>query len=337
MSTPSTQENIAIDIQGIRRTFGRKIALNDVTIPIPKKGVFGLLGPNGAGKTTLMSVCSGFLRPDSGTVKILGIDIRQISKLRGRLSILPQDAQFMANVPILEQLVFFAQLNGSNRVDAEKEAMNALGTVGLADQAKEDPRILSHGMSKRVGIAQAFLGTPEVILLDEPTAGLDPAAAQGIRDIIDYLKGRATVIVSSHDLAEIQKMCDSVVILNHGNVVTQSSVADLTFAGKIIRMRFHRPLNGEEIQKVQVLPVVDSVELEAEGLYRLSINTEDTGQNQNDIITAIVKILAEYNVVPRHIEEGVALQTRFIEVTQGSGSQHSAIPPGYQGQAPQPQ
>ncbi|MHC4352715.1 MAG: ABC transporter ATP-binding protein, partial [Planctomycetota bacterium] len=199
-----------VSIEGISKRFGRIQALNDVSFEVPSNSIFGLLGPNGAGKTTLFSIVADFLKADAGTIEVLGIDTRTISRLQGRLSILPQDAQFQRNVPILDQLVFFRLLAGRTKKQAHVEVVHSLELVGLESFAKRRVGSLSHGMVKRLGIAQAFLGHPEVILLDEPTAGLDPASARQIRDLIKQLQERATIVVSSHNLAEIQELCGHV-------------------------------------------------------------------------------------------------------------------------------
>src|SRR5262245_11631464 len=170
----------AVRIEDLTKAFGRTVALDGVTFDIPSNSIFGLVGPNGAGKTTLFSLAAGFLKPDRGWVEVLGIDVESISQLRGRLSILPQDALFQANVPILEQLIFFGRLTGLSYEGAREEALQSLQIVGLGEVTRKNPRVLSHGMAKRLGIAQAFLGAPEVIILDEPTSGLDPANARSI-------------------------------------------------------------------------------------------------------------------------------------------------------------
>ncbi|HET7131253.1 MAG TPA: ABC transporter ATP-binding protein, partial [Gammaproteobacteria bacterium] len=154
----------AIRVAGISKRFGAQRVLDDVTFDVPAQSTFGLLGPNGAGKTTLFSIVASFLKADSGSIEVLGKNpARRISELEGRLTILPQDAEFQRNMPIVEQLIFFARLGGRGRAAAEREAHGCLELVGLGDYAKRSARTLSHGMQKRLGIAQAFLGNPEVI------------------------------------------------------------------------------------------------------------------------------------------------------------------------------
>lgn len=305
----------AIDIKHIVKQFTRTRACDDISFQIPKGGIYGLLGPNGAGKTTLFSIIAGFLRPTSGAVEVLGVDTRQISELRGRMTILPQDAQFEKNLPVVEQIVFYGQLNGRNRAEAEKDAADALALVGLQEAAKSTANTLSHGMHKRVGIAQAFLGDPEVILLDEPTAGLDPSSAQTIRDLIQKLhREGVTLVVSSHNLAEIQAMCSHVAILDHGKLVTWSSVKDLTQSDTVQRMTFARPLTATEIANVKAVAGVLDVVADGETSYRVHIDVK--GQPLEALQGQIVAKLVETGAIPRKIEDGVALERKYLEITK---------------------
>jgi len=249
----------AVRIQDIEKSFGDTKALDQVSIDVPSNSIFGLLGPNGAGKTTLFSIIANFLKADAGKVDVLGIDVRRISELQGRMTILPQDAQFQANIPILEQLAFLRALDGSDRATARDEVKASLELVGLADQAKRGVRALSHGMLKRVGIAQAFLGNPEVILLDEPTSGLDPANARQIRDLVQRLQERATIVISSHNLSEIQEICTHVAIMDKGKVVTVGPMSELTGSGRELNIDFARPLADDELQALERLESVESI------------------------------------------------------------------------------
>lgn len=305
----------AISLKGLSKQFGNTHALTDVSMDVPRQCVFGLVGPNGAGKTTLFSLVSGFLRPSAGNISVLGIGLDRISDLRGRLSILPQDAQFQANVPIIEQLVYFSQLNGCTRAEAEKEAADALAKVGLGDSARKGARMLSHGMAKRMGIAQAFLGQPEVILLDEPTAGLDPASAKGIRDLIDELRTSATIVISSHDLSEIQEMCSHVAILDHGKLVAFNLVSELTSANSQFRVSFNRLLNDEELTLVRSLPKVTGIQLKQKEIYLVSYQPGDT-PGPDPVILELLGMLLTKGVFPRMIQEGEGLESRFLEITK---------------------
>jgi ABC-2 type transport system ATP-binding protein len=311
-----------VSINGLSKRFGRIQALNDVSFDVPSHSIFGLLGPNGAGKTTLFSLTANFLKANAGMVEVLGIDTRYISRLRGRLSILPQDAQFQRNVPILDQLVFFRLLAGRTKQQAQAEVLHTLDLVGLQSVAKRRAGSLSHGMVKRLGVAQAFLGQPEVILLDEPTAGLDPANARQVRDLIKRLQQSATIMVSSHNLAEIQELCDHVAILDHGRLVLAGAVDDITRARRECNLVLSRPLQDGDLQQLRAIRGVRSVEStgdparpapSAEYSVSLDLSTQDV--DQDGVIAALLRAILDMGITPRRLAEGRSLETQFLEVT----------------------
>jgi ABC-type multidrug transport system ATPase subunit len=314
-----------IVIEGITKSFGRTRALDGVSFEVPPRSAFGLLGPNGAGKTTLFSVIASFLRPDAGRISVLDIDVRRIADLRGRLTILPQDAQFQRNVPIIEQLVFFRLLDGRDRAQAEEEVKRTLAMVGLANQEKRGIHSLSHGMLKRLGIAQAFLGEPEVILLDEPTSGLDPQNARQIRDLILELKARSTVMVSSHNLAEIQELCDHVAILDLGKLVAAGSVADLTRSGKELDLELARDLTEAELATLAAAPGIEKVRTKGAGRYTLSFALAE-GLGMEAITREVLRRLLEMGTTPRRLSEGSSLEAQFLKLTakEGDGGQRTS-------------
>jgi ABC-2 type transport system ATP-binding protein len=293
---------------------------------VPSHSIFGLLGPNGAGKTTLFSVTANFLKANGGTVEVLGIDTRYISRLRGRLSILPQDAQFQRNVPILDQLVFFRLLAGRTKSQARAEVLHTLDMVGLQSVAKRRVSSLSHGMIKRLGVAQAFLGHPEVILLDEPTAGLDPANARQVRDLIKQLQEKATILVSSHNLAEIQELCDHVAILDHGRLVLTGSVDDITRSRRECNLGLSSPLQNGQLERLLAIPGLRSIERisaptgpvnhalrSIEYLVKLDLSAE--GIDQDTVIATLLKTILDLGITPRKLTEGRSLESQFLEVT----------------------
>jgi ABC-2 type transport system ATP-binding protein len=306
----------AVSIKGVSKMFGAQKALDNVTFDIPPGQVFGLLGPNGAGKTTLFSIIANFLKPSGGKIEVLGIDVENIGDLQGRLSILPQDALFQSNVPVREQLEFFGLLGGMNKQQAADETTRVLTMVGLLDQQKKNARALSHGMTKRLGIAQAFMGKPEVIILDEPTAGLDPVNAAAMRRMINDIKttAKATLIVSSHNPAEIQELCAAVAILDVGKLVECRSVAELTESKGVVRMTFGRKLTEPEWALLRAQPGIVAVHVDTQGEYNLEVQPAN-GQTQEQLIGVLVAELAKQGLVPRSVKEGASLEEKFLEVT----------------------
>jgi ABC-2 type transport system ATP-binding protein len=319
----------AIRIEGVSKRFGKTQALEGVGFVVPSGSVFGLLGPNGAGKTTLFSILANFLRADAGSATALGIDTRRVSDLRGRMSILPQDALFQRNIRVIDQLAFFRQLGGATKARAQREAMEALEKVGLEKFRRRRAQTLSHGMSKRMGIAQAFLGSPEVVLLDEPTAGLDPQNARKIRDLIrQFRKQAATVVVSSHNLAEIQELCDHVAILDRGKLVASGSVAEITREGKKLAMSLSRALSDEETGALSQVNGVAAFEHQGlENGYLAALNLAE-GRNADAVSADLLGRLLAMGVVPREWREGATLEEFFLKLTdKENGGAGKGAPP----------
>ncbi|MCS6192633.1 ABC transporter ATP-binding protein [Shewanella baltica] len=206
-----------IQCQGLSKLYGSKKALNDVNFSLEAGAPIALVGPNGAGKTTLFSLLCGYLSPSAGTITLLG-EAPNSPKLLGKIAALPQDAVLDPNLTIVSQLSFFARLQGMGVEQARQEAIRVLTLVDLADVAEQKPPSLSHGMSKRVSIAQALIGSPELVLLDEPTAGLDPANAKKVRELVKALSPTTTFMISSHNLDELEKLCDQVLYLDKGQL-----------------------------------------------------------------------------------------------------------------------
>ncbi|KZN49725.1 ABC transporter ATP-binding protein [Pseudoalteromonas luteoviolacea] len=211
-----------IEVSSLSKTFGTKQALNNVAFTINKGSTVALVGPNGAGKTTLFSIICGYLKPSNGSINVLGHSPGD-AHLFGKISALPQDAQLDPKFSVAKQLSFFAQLQGMSRKAAETDTQRVLELVDLVHVANSKTGELSHGMRKRVCIAQALLGSPKIVLLDEATAGLDPKNAKAIRTLIASLQGDMTFILSSHDLSELERLCDTVLYLEQGQLSSHQS------------------------------------------------------------------------------------------------------------------
>jgi len=222
-----------IEARGLTKYYGSKLALDQVSFEIRKGAPVALVGPNGAGKTTLFSLLCGYLLPSKGALSIMGKGAGH-SELFGKLSALPQDAQLDPRFSIAHQLGFYGQLQGLSAKQSKKEAIRVLELVGLSDVASQRSGDLSHGMRKRATIAQALIGKPEIVMLDEATAGLDPIHAREVRQLVADLSNEATFILSSHDLTELERLCTQVLHLDKGKLTehaTQSNdpTAELTY------------------------------------------------------------------------------------------------------------
>lgn len=221
----STNTSPLIQVSQLSKSFGSKQALNKVNFDINKGEPVALVGPNGAGKTTLFSLLCGYIQPSSGKVSILGHPPGSAATF-GKLAALPQDAQLDPRFSIAHQLKFYGNLQGFTNKKSRFEAERTLDLVGLKEVLNEKPDALSHGMRKRVTIAQALIGTPEIVMLDEATAGLDPLHAREIRQLVANLSGETTFILSSHDLSELERLCQQVLFLENGVLREHQNVSN---------------------------------------------------------------------------------------------------------------
>jgi ABC-2 type transport system ATP-binding protein len=218
----------ALITNSIVKRYGSKIALNGMTASIPSASITGLIGANGAGKTTWMMAVAGFLRIQSGSVNLLGGGPFNPALHRGRVSILPQDSELPCESYPLETLVHYGRLQGLSKVDADQSARSVLTAVHLADRMNNPIRTLSHGMRKRVMIAQCFIGKPELILLDEPLSGLDPREVANMRNFISAKSPGQTIVISSHNLYDLELLCDYIVFVKKGKTTRTATIAELT-------------------------------------------------------------------------------------------------------------
>jgi ABC-2 type transport system ATP-binding protein len=210
-----------IDLAGVRRRFGGTVALDGVSLQAAR-GVTGLLGPNGAGKTTLLRVLATVLAPDAGDVRLLGLDPRRDDErvaLRRRLGYLPQEPGFHRRFTAFEFVDYVAILKElTDRRARHDEVRRVLAAVDLQDVANRRIRALSGGMRRRVGLAQALLGDPDLLVLDEPTAGLDPEQRLRFRELVSAVAEHRTVVVSTHQTEDVAALCSRVVVLHGGQV-----------------------------------------------------------------------------------------------------------------------
>jgi ABC-2 type transport system ATP-binding protein len=219
-----------LTVSGLSHAYGPSIkALTDVTFTL-RPGVTGLVGVNGAGKSTLMHVLAGLLAPGQGSVVFTGdsgCDEHRWRDLRGRIALMPQSFDVPRNVRTLDAVAYLTSLRGFPSSDSSKRAASALQAVGLADRSRKPIRALSGGMLRRVAFAQAIASDPDVLLLDEPTTGLDPEQRVLVRDLVRGRKDRGITLVSSHVMEDLQAVADEVVVLDQGELIFAGSMADL--------------------------------------------------------------------------------------------------------------
>ncbi len=218
-----------IDVKGLTRYYGEKRAISDVTFHVNKGEVVGLLGPNAAGKTTTMRILTCYMPPTSGTATVGGYDIfEQSLEVRKIIGYLPENPPLYTDMEVSDYLTFVSKLKGVEKDRIKKEVNSVIEKTNLGDVQNRIIGKLSKGFKQRVGLAQALLNNPKIVILDEPTVGLDPKQIIEIRQLIKGLSGEHTVILSSHILPEIEQTCERVVIINEGQVVAEDTVQNLT-------------------------------------------------------------------------------------------------------------
>jgi len=263
--------SMLIQAQGLNKIYGHHRALTDVNFCIEKGAPVALVGPNGAGKTTLFSILCGYIKPSSGDVSIMGSPPGD-SSLFGKLAALPQDAQLDPRFSVAHQLKFYGQLQGFTAKKSKREAERTLELVGLLDVLNVKPSELSHGMRKRVTIAQTLIGSPEIVLLDEASAGLDPLHAREIREVVTSLSNDITFILSSHDLNELERLCNQVLYLEQGTLKEHQTLATSTNdKNKYFTLRMKQNERGI-VEALKQLESVSNVIVTQDREYLISVD-----------------------------------------------------------------
>ncbi len=303
----------AVETENLVKHFGPVEALRGVSLRIPEGSTFGLVGPNGAGKTTLFSIVAGFLRPTSGSVTVLGAGAVGESLL-SKLSVLPQDARFRKGVPMGSQLALCARLQGYTPAEAGSEVRRVLGLCGMEDYAERVPDKLSHGMAKRMAIAQAFMGDPQIILLDEPLAGLDPAQARRIRLLIQQEAGRRTFLISSHVMADIEMLCTHVAIIKQGEIAAQPSMQELTRREAVAVFTLEKPPDPAIAEIFEAIDYVSKVEVRpVERKLQLTVRIDQ--KSLDEAVAELIKVLVEKQIAFVGIQKGTSLEDAVLKMT----------------------
>jgi ABC-2 type transport system ATP-binding protein len=317
---------VAIKLVHVTKRFGAKVAVEDVSLTIKMGSVYGLIGPNGAGKTTTFSMLAGFLAPTSGEVEVLGHKPTDVDELRSRLGVLPQDALLPPQDKVGEFLTHAARLQNIDKGKVEEEVHSVLAEVDGRDWHNLRCGSLSHGMAKRVALAQALLGDPDVVLLDEPTAGLDPRVAYEVRQIIKTRRKRCTMIVSSHNLQELEEVCDAAAILDRGHVVATGTISELTAASEEVHFKLGRPPPGVPaaayregaalpLAPLRELPIVKRVEYDDERREIVCYFDRSAQVDAEVVIEAVLWVLLHHRVRIAGITKGRGLEQRVMELT----------------------
>ena len=235
-----------IEVSHLTKQYGNHLAVDDVSFTVADGQICGLLGPNGAGKSTIMNILTGYLSATSGQVTVAGHPLpEEADAAKACVGYLPEQPPLYPEMTVQEYLTFAAELKGVKKAERKEQVCRAARRTGLETVLPRLIRSLSKGYKQRVGIAQALLGSPRLIILDEPTVGLDPAQVIEIRKLIRELGRAHTVILSSHILSEVQAVCQQILILSKGHLAAAGSLEELTVDGKSLEEVFLELTDGE--------------------------------------------------------------------------------------------
>ena len=235
-----------IEVAHLTKQYGNHLAVDDVSFTVADGQICGLLGPNGAGKSTIMNILTGYLSATSGQVTVAGHPLpEEADAAKACVGYLPEQPPLYPEMTVQEYLTFAAELKGVKKAERKEQVCRAARRTGLETVLPRLIRSLSKGYKQRVGIAQALLGSPRLIILDEPTVGLDPAQVIEIRKLIRELGRAHTVILSSHILSEVQAVCQQILILSKGHLAAAGSLEELTADGKSLEEVFLELTDGE--------------------------------------------------------------------------------------------
>lgn len=292
-----------IECQELAKAYGEQRALKALSLTINEGEVFGILGPNGAGKTTLFRLLLGLARPSAGTARVMGESIPLSPKVLSRVGAMIEEPAFYGWMNAADQIQIHAMTAGAR---VERQRIEAtLQTVGLGDVGRKPVKKYSQGMRQRLGLARAILLEPQLLILDEPANGLDPAGIVWLREFLGYMASRGTtIVVSSHQLGEIEKVCNRVAIINEGRLMEVGTVEDIGGRGQQARIQ----LRPEDIKAATpILRQAQASSLE-EGIYKVrDITARDISQ-----------ALAGCGVFPiSATDEQPSLESRFLEITGG--------------------
>ncbi len=233
--------NIVIEVRNLTKIYSNGVKANDnISFTTSKGEVFGILGPNGAGKTTLIKQLTGLLKPTSGYISILGIDvIREPFKVKRVISLCPQETAIIGYLTVYEHLYYFARLKGLTKNRAIECVLELINDFGLKDYKDRLVGSLSKGLQRRIIVAQAFIGDPQIVFLDEPTTHLDPLGRYEVWNIInEYRRKGITLLIATHYMEEAEKLCNRVMFLNKGKIVSLGTIDDVKrIVGKYIKLR----------------------------------------------------------------------------------------------------
>ncbi|MFR3183581.1 MAG: ABC transporter ATP-binding protein [Ruminococcus sp.] len=308
-----------IEVKNLVKRYGDHLAVDHLSFHVDKGQIYGFLGPNGAGKSTTMNIMTGYIASTEGEVLIDGHNIlEEPEEAKKCIGYLPEQPPLYFDMTVWEYLKFAAELKKIKKSQRAEQVEEVMELTGISDMRNRLIKNLSKGYKQRVGLAQAILGYPEIIILDEPTVGLDPKQIIEIRELIKKLSEKHTVILSSHILSEVSAVCDYVMIINHGKLVasdTTENLSKMTLGSNTLELTIKG--TKEEVNKLvsplEMIRELEWIQSEEEDCVNLKITTEE----RTDIREQLFYLMAEHKLPILKMESTrISLEDIFLELTE---------------------
>ncbi|KKP36664.1 MAG: ABC transporter related protein [Candidatus Peregrinibacteria bacterium GW2011_GWA2_33_10] len=284
-----------IEVKNLTKLYGDFIAVDNISFTVNKGEIVGFLGPNGAGKTTTMKMLTCYLSPNKGEIKLNNLDVFENSlDVRKNIGYLPENTPVYEDLNVIESLEFFAQIHHIDTEKRDKAIKRVIESCGLGEKLKNEVSELSKGYKQRLGLAQALIHNPDILILDEPTTGLDPNQIAEIRDLIKEIGKNKTIILSTHILSEVEATCDRVIIINRGKIVGQDTPEGLKLrseAANVVYIEFEGKLREAEeiLRQIEGVKNLYKVDCDLPKVHRLRIETENDLDLRKEINHALQK------------------------------------------------
>lgn len=309
-----------IEVRDLCKEYGQRKAIDNLNFTVQKGEVVGFLGPNGAGKSTTMKIITGFMAPTHGSAKVAGFDVFENPiEVKRHIGYLPETPPVYTDMFVEEYLAFVAHLKGVEKSKVNQLVKRAIEKTNLGPVQKRLIGNLSKGFRQRVGIAQALVSNPEVLILDEPTVGLDPKQVAEIRDLIKELRGHHTIILSTHILPEVQATCERIIIIHQGKIVAQDSLTNLSMmmsGSRKVSLKVRRPVEDMK-DFLSGISGVQKVE-KGNSMQDWILDTKES----EDVVEEIASKLVQRNLGLVEISSAKAdLEDIFLKLTYGQDAQ----------------
>lgn len=299
-----------IQIENLSKNYGPQRAVDGISFEVKPGEVLGFLGPNGAGKSTTMKMITGYLSIGEGDVRMGGKSVRDFGdELKRHIGYLPENNPLYLDMPVIDYLMFCGALQGMSRSDTQRRLREMIQVCGLNAEKHKKIGELSKGYRQRVGLAQAMIHDPEVLVLDEPTTGLDPNQIVEIRNLIRELGKAKTVVLSTHILPEVEATCDRILIINKGKIVANGSAETLrkqATGQEVIRLRIEDAGVAEILDALRRLPGVDTVDIVDKEMNRLEVQSRSGTSSKREIFHLCVQkgwVLSELTPLETRLED----------------------------------